>query len=356
MIIYFLLLLILLHWSNYNKNSIRYDILIFFILFFVTIFRSIKVGTDYANYRLSYSLYKKVDFFDTFKISFIKYFSNQVQNHLIISFEPLYSLFVNLSKKVGFSFFQFNILITLFYLILVFLLFKNISKNWRFNIFLFYVLFYYFMFLNTSRQALAIPFVFLSLKYFEKKNILKSLFFIFTAIGFHFNTIFVFSTFIILRFIYNFKYSKYFYLFFVFFTLINIFNLNYVLQYFLKYNSNFLFFLERSNNSKYLLYNFLYQLQINMIFVFTIIFFNNENKNHYVFLWFFGIIFFNLFSFLPEVHRFSDYFLFFSIFVISNVFENISPKKKLFLYFIIFTSFTYNLFLNRQGVVPFSFI
>lgn len=150
-------------------------------LFFITIYRSLEVGTDYLMY---YNFYLKGDYVDLFDffVVIIYDFARHERNFLVFTF-ILTSLFL-----------FFNVLAI-----------KKISRSFYVSFTFFILSFYYFYIYNGMRQAVAISIIFFGIYFIQKEKLNVKDFLFYTllicmAMQFHFSAIYMFPLFI-LRFL-----------------------------------------------------------------------------------------------------------------------------------------------------------
>ncbi|MGK7376321.1 EpsG family protein [Planococcus sp. 1R117A] len=182
----FLFNLPLLHHKNNGLTHLK--IFRFFLLipiivyfFFLALFRSLNVGTDYSMYYEVYVNGKYTEHFDFF-IILIYEFARQENNFLIFTF-IITGLFIT-----------FNLLAI-----------KKTCYNFFVSFTFFVLSFYFFYVLNGMRQAVAISILFLGIYYIRKeqfklKDLLLYILLIFLAKQFHFSAVYMFPL-IFLRFI-----------------------------------------------------------------------------------------------------------------------------------------------------------
>ena len=337
MIIYILVLFIFLFFYSNNRYHIN---LILIILFLLSVFRSINVGTDYFNYKIIYETVSQIGI------------NEQIENYKLIfddisrgnrTIEPLFYLIYFFSKKIGFSFFSLNVFLSAIFLIIVNYTSKKLSVSHVSSLVLFFLLFYYFMFFNINRQVFAILFSVLSF-YNYGKNKVNFLIFSILAFSSHFSSL-IFLTLIpffkYFRFNKKLSYIAIIISFLVGFltTKTSVFNIGY-------YNLYTDFMVDSYSFYYVLLYNLSCMM---LYFVFS--FFNKKRNTTIVNIWVLGLILQNLFINFQYLYRLSDYFLIFQVFAIPLIFFN--TRNKNILIFMSALFFLFNLLLNRQGIVPY---
>ncbi|WP_412178107.1 EpsG family protein, partial [Planococcus glaciei] len=139
-------------------------------LFYITVFRSLNVGTDYLMY---YNFYVRGDYIEIFDF-FIVLIYDMARN------------------KGDFIFFTFSI--TGLFMIFNLWAIKKISHNFFVSFTFFILSFYYFYIYNGMRQAVAISLIFMAVYYVQKdrlkiKDLLLYTFFMILAILFHVSAI-----------------------------------------------------------------------------------------------------------------------------------------------------------------------
>ncbi|MFD1031919.1 EpsG family protein [Metaplanococcus flavidus] len=150
-------------------------------LFYITVFRSLHIGTDYSMY---YGFYLRGDyarFFDYFII-------------LIFDF----------ARSQG-NFLIFTFIVTGLFLIFNLWAIRRISYNFFVSFTIFILSFYFFFIYNGMRQAVAISLIFMAIYYIQKKELkvrdmLRYFFFMILASLFHFSAIYLLPLFV-LRFL-----------------------------------------------------------------------------------------------------------------------------------------------------------
>lgn len=332
----FILFIFLLFYSN-NRYYIN---LILIILFLLSVFRSINVGTDYYNYKIIYETLSQIGINEQIE----KYKS--IYDNLFTetrTFEPLFYFIYFLFNKIGISFFSLNVFLSAIFLILANHISKKFSVSHVSSLVLFFLLFYYFMFFNTNRQAFAILFSVLSFYNYGKN---KVYFFIFSILAFssHFSSL-IFL--ILIPFFKYFNFSKrlsYIAIlisFLIGFLITKIGDLG--IGFYGLYTQ---YFVDDYSFNYVLLYN----LSCMMIY-FVFSFFYKKKYTTIVNIWILGLILQNLFLNFLYLYRISDYFLIFQVLAIPLIFFN--TRNKNILIFMSTLFFLYNLILNRQGVVPY---
>lgn len=184
--IFFLVNLPLLHDLNVKMTHVKVMRILFLIpvigfLFYITVFRSLNVGTDYLMY---YNFYVRGDYIEIFDF-FIVLIYDMARN------------------KGDFIFFTFSI--TGLFMIFNLWAIKKISHNFFVSFTFFILSFYYFYIYNGMRQAVAISLIFMAVYYVQKdrlkiKDLLLYTFFMILAILFHVSAIFMLPLFL-LRFL-----------------------------------------------------------------------------------------------------------------------------------------------------------
>lgn len=142
------------------------------ILFYLTVFRSLNVGTDYSMYYNFYLRGNYDSYFDYFII-----------------------LIYDFARAEG-NFLLFTFIITALFLIFNLWAIKRISYNFFVSFTIFVLSFYFFYIYNGMRQAVAISLIFMAVYYIRKeelkiKDIFLYLSFIVVAILFHFSAVYM---------------------------------------------------------------------------------------------------------------------------------------------------------------------
>lgn len=184
--ILFLFNLPLLHDISRGMTHVKVMRILFLIpviglLFYITVFRSLDVGTDYSMY---YGFYLRGDY-----------------EHI---FDFFINLIYDLARSEG-NFLLFTFTVTGLFLFFNLWAIKKISYNFYVSFTLFILSFYFFYIYNGMRQAVAISLIFMAICYIQKeklkiKDLLLYFTFIVLAILFHFSSIYMLPL-IVLRFL-----------------------------------------------------------------------------------------------------------------------------------------------------------
>lgn len=145
---------------------------IIIFLYFLTVFRSLNVGTDYSMYHHLYFNGKYVEVFDYFII-----------------------LVYDLARDKG-DFLFFTFILTALFLLFNLIAIKKISHSFYISFTFFILSFYFFYIYNGMRQAVAISIIFLGIYFIQKeklkvKDFLLYVLLIFIAMQFHFSAIYM---------------------------------------------------------------------------------------------------------------------------------------------------------------------
>lgn len=136
------------------RNQNFYLLLSFFILFILSAFRDISVGTDTKNYE---------ELFNSFEMG-VEWIREEI--------EPGWVFLNDLVIFFGGGYQDLLIISTLLTLIPVFIIAKKDSINPMFTISLYYLLYFYFYSFNISRQLIAVSFILFALtQLLNRKNI-----------------------------------------------------------------------------------------------------------------------------------------------------------------------------------------
>lgn len=149
------------------RNQNFYLLLSFFILFILSAFRDISVGTDTAHYE---------DFFKSIELNI---------EWVRAAIEPGWVFLNDLVLYFGGEYRDLIVISSFLTLLPVFIVAKKYSLNPMLTISSYYLLYFYFYSFNISRQILAVSFVLISLIFLLKKRIFIFCFLIFIASLFH---------------------------------------------------------------------------------------------------------------------------------------------------------------------------
>jgi hypothetical protein len=194
MIIYvFILLLFLISIRYFGRDRV----ILFFIisiLLLVVRYRDKKVGTDYSEYINYYQSYSG-SFLDNFAVNYVgSVISKNVTEgdaSISRSFEPGWILLISISKKFDLTYQNFQAMLFLVQIILLFVCLRMINMSLLCGLFFWYVLFYYFSYFNIIRQSLSMSFGLLFYCSIYNRRFFLSITSFILALSFHFTSIII---------------------------------------------------------------------------------------------------------------------------------------------------------------------
>lgn len=149
-----------------SQKTIPY-VFCFVILWSLASLRDISIGTDTKNYQ---AVYNSISFY--FGIDGISVGKGK---------EIFYSLLFYIGNTFGWSYQTILGLLSLFFLVPVFFVFRSRLNKPIMGLLIFYALYYYCCFFNGSRQLIAVAVTMLGILYIEKGELIKFLAIVFVA-------------------------------------------------------------------------------------------------------------------------------------------------------------------------------
>lgn len=151
----------------YKKYTNSLVLILFIFLIIISSFRW-EVGGDWGNY------YKM---------------SNETQLFNLFSWSPPLAFSIFISQKLEIGIFGVNLFITIFLLYSMYVMLKKLNINVLLVLPMFVSIIYFIVLMGYVRQALALGFVFLFFAYYNNKNAIKPIIFLFLAISSHITSI-----------------------------------------------------------------------------------------------------------------------------------------------------------------------
>ena len=357
MIVYYTILLFGIFF--YSEKS-KYYIQIFSVAILILgIFRGIDVGTDYQSYINSFSIQN----YSEYNFNFF-----DIKEYLIREsiggkqLEPLWSLLNYFILTIDGSYFSVNLIVLVSVVSLYSYTFKRQSKNPVLSFLLLYALFFYFGTFNIVRQSIAISFIFCSYYFFENKKYLSGVTSLTIASLFHFTAIF--GIFPILLFIIpSFKIKTNSAIFLLSMSLLFGTNISGFILSLVEIDTIYTTYTENKiTGTKNLIISYLnYFLQFLLFFVVVRTRKKSVIDDKFTQIWLIGLILQNIFLEITFFSRLCDYFLVAQLIAIpyylpsQNYTSIINANKKFItVIIIIIIFFSFNIYFNKQGVVPFS--
>jgi transmembrane protein EpsG len=361
MIPYYIILLLMIFWYDDHKKVYQYLFLILLLL--LATIRNESVGTDYSEYINAYN--RKFNIFLNYDYRLIiDYFSlSGINLHETRQLEPLWLAITYLVQLMGGSYYVLNFIIIFLVLLVYSYTFNKKSTHPSFSLLLYYSLFYYFISFNTIRQSVAYAFIILAYSYFQDKK--WSLVIIYFTIAFLFHFTAIYALFVLIIPFIKLKLKTTYLLLILSFAIGFSFRGIFQNNYFQNTIYYFYFNAEKLPIDIYIT-SFSFILQMLLYYIVT-----NMNKKHFstcIFsqIWFWGLLFQNLFLNYIWIHRIIDYFLVAQLIAIplylpkylpnyfSKYFYNLKINKHVALIMLlVILLFAFNIFFNRQGVVPY---
>jgi transmembrane protein EpsG len=331
-----LILLLLLYFFNLVTKWNTF-IAVFLVLFLFAFFRDITVGTDFSNYK---------DGFQSFGQGF---FGDRLEPVWYIIY-PFFYRFAN-----------FRIYVFVYYVALYYFLLRFIWKQSRYaivTVLLYVLLGNYFESYNIMRQSIAALFVFYSVTYIEKRNLIKFLIIILTGFLFHTSVLLFIPMYFICEKIRN---RKKFLIALIIGTLLlgysGITLLDYLSVGFLDFSKYDMYFNMMRENISFI------GLIINTINSAIAIFFvlnaTNSTTKYYVSIYVIGVCLNNLlFQYEWLFRLYNPLFLVFIILIAPNIIPDIKSKYLRLSFILFMFLFSFGMFYsllnnNASGVVPY---
>lgn len=306
-------------------------ILSFAVLWFISAFRGVDVGTDTSSYKALFDYYDETDFQD-------------------IRGEYLFSLLFYIIKTLGGNYRIFLMVSSLIFYLPVYFAIKKNSTSPMLSLLLLYLLGFCFMFFNISRQMLAVSLSLLAFIACYKNHIKSFLSIVFLCSIIHTTAIFLLFIWFVKKI--NISSDKYIVLLLFTFLIPFIVNTSYLVETILQYiplvNKYSSYFDDESDKSIFSINRFL----LNLLFIFILISSKKGRASYWISATVWGIIILNLFPTNSVVSRVYYYFSITQIFSLLEVYRR-NQQNRLVVITYSFAIFLFYLYSNVGQFIPY---